>query len=49
MLRSIRRFIERRRRRRVAADFERILFMLEHSPEFRKHVRKALRVRGYES
>lgn len=48
MLRSVRRFIERRRQLRVAGDFDRLLFLLDQSPEARKRVRQILRVKGYE-
>lgn len=46
--RLYRRFLDRRRTRRVARDLDRILWMLETYPELRKHVRKTLRVSGYE-
>lgn len=42
-------FFERRRRRRIAREFNLLLQMLDNSPEVRKHVRRILRVKGYES
>lgn len=39
-------FFERRRRRRIAGDLERILLMLEKSPQLRELLRQALRVKG---
>lgn len=47
MLRKVKRLLERRHRRRVARDLDRILFLLNNYPELRKVLRKALRVKGY--
>lgn len=38
-----------RRWRRVATDYGTLTVMLEQNPELRKHLRKTLRVKGYES
>jgi hypothetical protein len=48
VLRSVRRFFANRRKRRVVRDFDQMIWMLDTFPELRKHVRKVLRVRGYE-
>lgn len=47
--RYLRRRAQWRRRHRVLKDFDLLLSMCDEYPDLRKHVRKVLRVRGYES
>jgi hypothetical protein len=49
MIRRIRKFFELRRRRRIARDLDYVIWLFETHPELRKHFRKTLRIRGYES
>lgn len=47
-MRAVRRFLDRRRKRRIAQQVEDFIWALDAVPAVRKAVRRALRVKGYE-